>query len=109
MRALTGNLTLGLWALAATLLIAAGIGRGDSVEQLHRTSAPYEQDILRWEIVHFPDKWFNLAVGVFGRPDAEERLERVQEFFRVSGELNEKRREIERVLAEGAPDAEVAA
>ena len=109
MRALTGNLTLGLWTLAAMLLIAAGMGRGDSIEQLHRASAPYEQDILRWEIVHFPDKWFNLAVGVFGRPDAEERLERAQEFFRVGGELNAKRREIERVLAEGASDAEVAA
>ncbi len=108
MRALKGNYTLGLWTLAAMLLIAAGIGRGDSVEQLYRTSAPYEQDLVRWEIVHFPDKWLNLAVGVFGRPDADERLERAQEFFRVGGELSAKRREIERALAEGASDAEVA-
>ena len=109
MRALTGNYTLGLWALAAMLLIAAGVGRGDSIERLHRTSAPYEQDIVRWEITHFPDKWLHMAVGVFGRPDADERLERTQEFFRVGGELGARRREIARALAEGAPDAEVAA
>ncbi len=109
MRALRSNYTLGLWALAALFLIAAGIGRGDSVSELHRTSAPYEQDLVRWEITHLPDKWFHLAVGVFGRPDADERLERVQEFFRVSGEMNAERREIERALAEGTPDEEVAA
>lgn len=109
MRALTDNLALGLWTLAALLLIAAVIGRGDSIEQLRRAAAPYEQDIFRWEVTHFPDKWFNLAVGVFGRPDAEERLERTQEFFRVGGELSAKRREIERALAGGASDAVVAA
>ena len=83
MRALKGNYTLGLWVLAALLLIAAGVGRGDSISQLHRTSAPYEQDIVRWEITHFPDKWLHLTVGIFGGSDAEERLERAREFFRV--------------------------
>ncbi len=109
MRALMGNFTLGLWALAALLLIAAGIGRGDSVSELHRASAPYEQDLVRWEITHFPDKWLRQAVGIFSRPDAEERLERVKEFFRVSDDMSAKRREIERALAEGASDDEVAA
>lgn len=109
MRVLTGNYTLGLWALAAMLLIAAGVGRGDSVSELHRTSAPYEQDLVRWEIAHFTDKWFHQAVSVFGRPEADERLERAQEFFRVSGELSAKRRETERALAGGASDEEVTA
>ena len=108
MRALMGNFTLGLWALAALLLITAGIGRGDSVSELHRASAPYEQDLVRWEITHFPDKWLRQAVGIFSRPDAEERLERVEEFFRVSDDMSAKRREIERALAEGASDDEVA-
>ena len=109
MRAVTGNCTLGLWTLAALLLVAAGVGRGDSVSQLHRTSAPYEQDLVRWEITHFPDKWLRQAAGIFGGPDEEELLERVEEFFRVSQQMGEKRREIERSLAEGAPGAEVAA
>ena len=109
MRVLTGNYTLGLWTLAALLLIAASVGRGDSISQLHRTSAPYEQDIVRWEITHFPNKWFHLTVGIFGRPDAEERLEQAREFFRVGEEVNAKRREIARALAGGAPDAEVEA
>ncbi|MDE2838317.1 MAG: hypothetical protein OXL97_12565 [Chloroflexota bacterium] len=107
MRALKGNYTLGLWALAAMLLVAAGVGRGDAIIELHRTSGPYEQDLVRWEITHFPDKWFRLAVGVFSRTDDEERLERVEEFFRVSHEMSAKRREIERALADGASDAEV--
>ena len=109
MRALKGNYMLGLWALAALLLIAASVGRGDSISQLHRTSAPYEQDIVRWEITHFPDKWLHLTVGIFGGPDAEERLERAREFFRVGEGMHTKRREIERALAEGATDEEVAA
>ena len=108
MRTLKGNYTLGLWTLAALLLVTAGIGRGDSVSQLHRTSAPYEQDLVRWEITHFPDKWLRQAVGVFGGPDEDERLERVEEFFLVSRQMSEKRREIERALAEAASDAEVA-
>lgn len=108
MRALRGNYTLGLWALAALFLIAAGIGRGDSVSQLHRTSAPYEQDLVRWEITHFPDKWFHLALGIFDGRDVAERLERAEEFFRVGEEMNAKRREIERALAGGATDEEVA-
>ena len=109
MRALMGNFTLALWALAALFLIAAGVGRGDSVSELHRASAPYEQDLVRWEITHFPDKWLRQAVGIFSRPDAEERLERVEEFFRVSDDMSAKRREIERALAEGASDDEIAA
>ena len=108
MRALKDNYTLGLWALAALFLIAAGIGRGDSISQLHRTSAPYEQDIVRWEITHFPDKWFHLAVDIFDGQDAEVRLERAEEFFRVGEEMNTRRREIERALAGGATDEEVA-
>ncbi len=109
MRALKGNYTLGMWAVAALLLVAAGIGRGDSISELHRTSAPDEQDLVRWEITHFPDKWLRLAVGVFGRTGPEERLERIEEFFRVSHEMSEKRRETERALAGGASEAEVAA
>lgn len=109
MRVLTGNYTLGLWALAVLLLIAASVGRGDSISQLHCTSAPYEQDIVRWEITHVPDKWFHLAVGIFGGPDTEERLEQAREFFRVGEEMNAKRREIERALAGGVSDADVAA
>ena len=107
MHALKGNYTLGLWALAALLLVAAGVGRGDAISELHRTSAPYEQDLVRWEITHFTDKWFRLAVGVFGDPDDEERFERVEEFFRVSHEMSAKRRETERALADGASDTEI--
>ncbi|MCY4582707.1 MAG: hypothetical protein OXE50_07920 [Chloroflexi bacterium] len=109
MRALKGNYTLGLWTLAAVLLVTSGIGRGDSVSQLHRTSAPYEQDLVRWEVTHLPDKWLRQAVGIFGGPDEDERLERVEEFFRVSQQMSGKRREIERALAEEASEAEVAA
>ncbi len=109
MRVLTGNYTLGMWAVAALLLVAAGIGRGDSISELHRTSSPYEQDIVRWEITHFPDKWFRMGVGILGGPNEEERLERVEEFFRVSREMSEKRRETERALAEGASDPEIEA
>ncbi len=108
MHTLKGNYTLGLWTLAALLLVTAGIGRGDSVSQLHRTSAPYEQDLVRWEVTHFPDKWLRQAMGIFGGPEEDELLERVEEFFHVSQQMSEKRREIERSLAEGASDAEVA-
>ena len=33
MRLLTDNYTLGMWAVAALLLVAAGIGRGDSISE----------------------------------------------------------------------------
>ena len=108
MRVLTRNYMLALWTLAALLLITAVIGRGDSISQLHRTSAPYEQDLVRWEITHFTDKWFHLAVGIFSTPDAEDRLERVREFFRVGEELGSLRRDTQRALAGGASDREIA-
>ena len=110
MRALRGNLTLGMAALAVALLIAASVGRGGAISELRLATAAYEQDLVRWEIVHFPQKWLRLAAGVFrSAPGAEERLAQVEEFFALGGEIAARRGELERAMAAQAAPEEAAA
>ncbi len=111
MRALRGNLTLGMGALAVALLIAASVGRGGAISDLRLATAAYEQDLVRWEVVHFPRKWLRLAAGAFrSAPVAEERLADAQEFFALGGEIAARRGELERAMAgRAAPDEAAAA
>ncbi len=100
MRALRSNLTLGMAALAVALLIAAGAGRGGTISELRLATAAYEQDLVRWEIVHFPQKWLRLAAGAFrSAPGPEERQARAEEFFALGGEIAARRGELERAMA----------
>lgn len=100
MRAAQRNCTLALLTAAALLLIAAGAGRGDSIDALRRSTAACEQDLVRWELTHFLDKWAHLAAGVFrSGPGPDERAEAVREFFQLRDEIARREQELQRALA----------
>ena len=105
MTAAKNNLFLGLATAVVLLMVLAGVGRGDSIGDIRRAAAAYEQDLIRWEASHFLDKWLHLAAGLIrDDPGPGERLEVIGEFFAIGEELNRSNQEMERALA-AAPDA----
>ncbi len=105
MTAAKNNLFLGLATAVFLLMVLAGVGRGDSIGDIRRAAAAYEQDLIRWEASHFLDKWLHLAAGLIrDDPGPGERLEVIGEFFAIGEELNRSNQEMERALA-AAPDA----
>ena len=87
--------------LAVLLLLLLSVGRGDSISGLHQVVGDYEQDLVRWELTHFMDKWFN-RLGDFllpGTLNDEERLAAVEQFFNLREDLAEAKRGVERSLA----------
>ncbi len=106
MSAIRSNLILVAGALAALLIVLVGAGRGDSIDGLRRAAAGYEQDVVRWELAHFHQKWLHLVVGLAeGAPSAEDRSAMVEEYFAIGDEISRSGGELERSLA-GAPGAE---
>lgn len=104
MRSACKNLALALLVLLVLGLLLFSTGRGDSISELRRVSAPYQQDLVRWEITHFLDKWWHLATGIFrSERGPDERLEVVLEYFELRNDLNRESEELRRALA-ASPD-----
>ena len=100
-----GACPLAAGALAALLLILVGVGRGDEIDPLRRVTGPHEQDLVRWEVGHFTDKWRHLATGILrAAPTPSEWGAAVDEFFALADTLRDGGAELERALA-GAPGA----
>ena len=100
------NFALAVGTIAALLAVLVGAGRGDSIDDFKRTTAGYEQDLVRWEAAHFLGKWTHLATGLLrGVPGAGESAAVVGQYFALGDELNRRRAELDRALAgaEGAP------
>ena len=104
MRAVKSNLSLGLATAVVLLMVLAGVGRGDSISDIRRAAAAYEQDLIRWEASHFLDKWLHLAAGLIrDDPGLGERLEVIEEFFAIGEDLNRSNQQMEQALA-AAPE-----
>ncbi len=108
MNAARRNLGLALATLAVLALVLVSVGRGDSIDSLRRATARYEQDLVRWELAHAPDKWIRLATGIVrDDPGGEELAALVDEYFAIGEELRQANGDLESALA-GAPGAESA-
>ena len=70
LRSPTGSVLLTALAVALVLVSA---GRGDTPSEVRLVTGRYQQDLVRWELTHFWDKWLHLAtVGLFRRSPTEE-------------------------------------
>jgi hypothetical protein len=90
-----------LTAALVLLLVLISVGHGDQVSDLRLAAGAYEQDIARWEITHFMDKWLRrLGDAVLpGTPNADERAAVVAEFFALRDDLARARGGVEQALA----------
>ena len=90
-----------LFATLVLLLILISVGRGDHVSDLRIAAGAYEQDIARWEITHFMDKWLRRLGDIVlpGTPNAQQRAAAVSEFFALRDELTGASDDVERALA----------
>ncbi len=93
---------------AVLLLLLLSVGRGDTISDLRIAAGAYEQDLVRWELTHFMDKWFVRTTDLIfpGTPDDVERMAAVDEFFGLREDLSDARRSVERTLASGDASAE---
>ena len=74
---------------AVVLLVILSVGRGDSISPLRLVAGEHEQDLVRWELTHFMDKWFARVIDLTLRssPNDGERLAAVHEFFRLRDDI----------------------
>ena len=100
--------------LALALLLLALLGLGDDVLRLNpaqRVALPYRYSLLGWEIGNLPDKWVHRVATAFpwSSLSATERRAAVSEYFRLGGEINALRAELEGAVAQtqGAAAASV--
>ena len=95
------DLGTALFSLLVLLTVLVSVGRGDGVSDLRIAAGSYEQDLVRWEITHFMDKWLHQAKNLvlFRSHDEEERREAIDEFFALGEQLRAARGEVERLVA----------
>jgi hypothetical protein len=91
--------------LLVMLTLLVSMGRGDGVSPLRAAAGSYEQDLMRWEVTHFMDKWLTRAgdLLLFRSPGEEERHEAIDEFFALGDDLRAARDALEAAVA--APPA----
>jgi hypothetical protein len=91
------------------VLLLASVGRGDTISDLRLAAGVHEQDLVRWELTHFMDKWFTRAADLVwpGTLTNSERLLEVKEFFDLQGDIVEAQRGIQRELASVAPNTDM--
>lgn len=96
---------LGITTATALLLglIFVALGRGNQVSELHYLSAGYEQDLVRWEITHFMDKWVHRVTGPF--QDRPSREEAVDAFFALRHDLRDARDELRHIVVSSEANA----
>lgn len=95
--------------ISLLMLLLLSVGRGDDIPYLKSAAGAYEQDLVRWEITHFMDKWLAKAADILlpGGPSQKERLANVESFFALRDDLRNADTTLAHVLAapQAAPDA----
>ena len=88
-------------SVAVLVLLLLSVGRGDAISDLRIAAGAHEQDLVRWELTHFMDKWLSRAADLVlpGTPGNSERLAAIDEFFGLREELAGAQRSVERTLA----------
>jgi hypothetical protein len=100
-----------LTAALVLLLVLISVGHGDQVSDLRLAAGAYEQDIARWEITHFMDKWGHRLSDALlpGTPNADERRAAVDEFFALRADLAQAHDGVSQALAAPADAPQTAA
>ena len=85
---------LSLLPLLLSLLFAALLWRAAATpsDRVERLTAPYEYDLVRWELRHLPSRWlYALGTALPWRkgPSAAEREAQVERFFRLNRQIRE--------------------
>ena len=92
-------------------LLVLSMGRGDAVSDIRLAVGAYEQDLVRWELTHFMDKWVHRVVDVLpfvGPDNDEERRQQVlAEFFDLGGRLGRAQVSLQQAAAadDATPDS----
>lgn len=85
------------------------MGKGDVISDLRLAAGSYEQDLVRWELTHFMDKWLHRAGDLFSQDSNgdEERMEVLAEFFDLGGALGRAQVSLAQAVAakEVSPDS----
>ena len=73
-------------------LVILLMGRGEfHLSPVEMAAAPYLYDLMTWEISHLPDKWIHKLWSLlpWDSRSRQERLDELQEFFRIGREIRE--------------------
>jgi hypothetical protein len=91
------------------LLLALSLGRGDGVSGLRTATGAFEQDLVRWEVSHFLDKWATRAVELllFRSPNDAERSEALDAFFAARDGLRTAQADVDRAASSATPTLSV--
>ncbi len=105
------SLPLLLATALLALLLFAGAGRGDTVSDVDRRTAPIRQDLVRWEATHILDKWWNrFAASVLRQGSGEDaRRDALATFFDLGRSIGDVDRELAQALAQPAAQGSRAA
>lgn len=96
-----------LFTVPLMFLVTVGLITGvasSGLSPLRKATAPHEQNIVRWEVAHFLDKWvrrFTDTVFFWGAADQQERETAITTFFTLGQELDAAARDLDRSLAAG--------
>lgn len=102
------NLRTGFVTILAVGLVVMSVGRGDAISDIQLVTGAHQQDIVRWEVTHFMDKWLHRATTVFSRPSHEQRLTDVAQFFSLGDQLNQAKSNLTQALATQSQPSESA-
>ncbi len=88
--------------LVAVLVLLAGTSGGDAIPVKQSLAAPYQFDVVQWEVTHFLSKWWRQLAGMLpGVLSSDKERERaVEAYFALAAEARSLRGELERALAD---------
>ena len=94
-------------AVVLLMLVLLVLGKGGHhLSPLDIAVAPHHFNLVTWEVTHLPGKWLHkLRTLLPGGSDTRgERLEKVEEFFRLGGEIGNLRQDIARLSEQSNSD-----
>jgi hypothetical protein len=99
------NAGTALLTALVVVLLALSLGRGDGVSGLRTATGAMEQDLVRWEVSHFLDKWTTRALDLllFRSPNDAERSEALDAFFAARDELRAAQTDVDRAASSTTP------
>ena len=82
-------------------------GGGLHLSPVEIAASPYLYDLMTWEVSNLPDKWVHKLWSLlpWNSRSRQERLDELQEFFRIGQEIRELERSLVDIKARTSPDA----
>jgi hypothetical protein len=107
--AIRHNAGTALLTMLVVVLLALSLGRSDGVSGLKMATGASEQDLVRWEVSHFLDKWTTRAINLllFRSPNSAERLEALDAFFAARDGLRAAQADVNHAASSATPTLSV--